>query len=174
MYSTYNPISFKKSSRTTSYLKSVIPSTVKLWNDLPLAIRSLPKLACFSNAIKKYFFKTPTKLFNLGNRRENIIHCQLRNNASSLNADLFCDFIRENSVCDYCGFHTENANHFFFECPKYNDERNCFFHQISMLNLQKPITLDLLLYGDNDVSYDENVKLFKLVHEYIKKSRRFV
>lgn len=76
--------------------------------------------------------------------------------------------------CDYCGFHTENANHFFFECPKYNDERNCFFHQISMLNLQKPITLDLLLYGDNDVSYDENVKLFKLVHEYIKKSRRFV
>lgn len=161
-------------ARTTSYLKSFIPSTVKLWNDLPLAIRSLPKLACFSNAIKKYFFKTPTKLFNLGNRRENIIHCQLRNNASSLNADLFCDFIRENSVCDYCGFHTENANHFFFECPKYNDERNCFFHQISMLNLQKPITLDLLLYGDNDVSYDENVKLFKLVHEYIKKSRRFV
>ena len=49
----------------------------------------------FQVPLKKYF-KTPIKLFNFGNRRENIIHCQLRNNTTSLNGDHFDDFIREN------------------------------------------------------------------------------
>lgn len=27
---------------------------------------------------------------------------------------------------------------------------------MSMLDLQKPVTLDFLLFGDDDISYDEN------------------
>lgn len=30
-----------------------------------------------------------------------------------------------------------------------------------MLDLQKPVTLDLLLFGDDAISYDENNVLFK-------------
>ena len=131
-------------------------------------------MSSFSSSIKIQFFKTPNKLLNFGNRRENIIHCQLRNNASSLNGDLFDDFIRENSICENSGYHTENAYHFFFVCPKYNEERHSlFFYQISMLVLQKPETWGSLLFGDDDISYDENTVLFKLVHNYIVKSKRF-
>lgn len=128
---------------------------------VPFDIRSLPPLSSFSRSIKKQFFKTPNKLFNFGDRRENIIHCQLRNNASSLNGDLFYDFIRENPICENCGYHTENESHFFFVCPKYTEERNCLFYRISMLDFQNPLTLDLLLFGDDDISYDENTVLFK-------------
>ena len=85
-------------ARTSSYIKSYIPSTIKLWNNLPLHIRNLPTLSSFSQSIKKLFYRTPKKLFNYGNRKANIIHCQLRNNVSSLNADLHKDYLRDNSV----------------------------------------------------------------------------
>jgi len=113
------------------------------------------------------------KLFNHGNRCVNIIHCQLRNSASNLNADLHKDFIRDNCICDNCGFHTENAYHFFFECPQYSEERITLFNSISNMGMQKPISLDMILYGDSDISYVENITLFNIVHEYIVKTKRF-
>lgn len=42
-----------------------------------------------------------------------------------------------------------------------------------MLDLQKPVTLNVLLFGDDDISYDENTVLYKLVNNYIVKSNRF-
>lgn len=44
---------------------------------------------------------------------------------------------------------------------------------IKHLGIQKPITLDLLLSGDNDISYAEKIALFNFVHEYIANTRRF-
>ena len=160
-------------ARTESYLNSFLPSTINMWNDLPLHIRSLPTLSSFTNAIKHLFYRKPMKLFNHGNRCVNIIHCQLRNSASNLNADLHKDFIRDNCICDNCGFHTENAYHFFFECPQYSEERITLFNSISNMGMQKPISLDMILYGDSDISYVENITLFNIVHEYIVKTKRF-
>ena len=90
-----------------------IPSTIKLWNNLLLHIRNLQTLSSFSQSIKKLFYRTPKKLFKYGNRKANSIHCQLRNNVSSLNADLHKDYLRDNSVCENCGYQTENVFHFF-------------------------------------------------------------
>lgn len=42
-----------------------------------------------------------------------IIHFQLRDNASNLNADLNKDFIRDHPNCDSCGHQTENDYHCF-------------------------------------------------------------
>jgi hypothetical protein len=39
--------------KTTSYLHSFLPSTIRLWNDLPLYIRNIPSLSSFRNAWKK-------------------------------------------------------------------------------------------------------------------------
>lgn len=50
-------------ARTSSYLRSLVHSTNKLWGDLPLDIKSLPILS-FSNYMKKHHFKTPNKLSN--------------------------------------------------------------------------------------------------------------
>ena len=40
------------------------------------------------------------------------------------------------------------------------------------MGMQKPISLDLIIYGDSDISYVENITLFNIhvVHEYIAKN----
>jgi hypothetical protein len=71
--------------------------------------------------IAKVKKKKPTYIF--GNRRENIIHCQLQNKASNLNAHLIKDHITYNSLFFYCGHDFEDNFHFFLECPnKHNKE----------------------------------------------------
>ena len=40
------------------------------------------------------------------------------------------------------------------------------------MGMQKPISLDLILFGDSDISYVENITLFNIVHEYIVKNKR--
>ena len=42
-------------ARTLSYMKSYLPSTIKLWNNLSLHIRNFPTLSSFSQSIKKLF-----------------------------------------------------------------------------------------------------------------------
>lgn len=64
------------------------------------------------------------KYFNYGVRKENIIHCQLRNSASNLNADLYNHFLSANPICDMCGNNNETCSHFFIECPKYCVQRH--------------------------------------------------
>ena len=90
----------------------------------------------------------------------NIIHRQLINSPSNLNADLYRDFIRDNCICDNCGSQTENAYHFFFECPQYSEERITLFNCISNMGMQKRLSLHLTLYGDSDIFYVENITLF--------------
>ena len=100
-------------ARTSSYIKkSCIPSTFKLWNNLLIHIRNLPTLSSFSQSIKKLFYRSPKKLFDYG--KANFIHCQLRNNVSTLNADLHKDFLRDNTICENCGYQTENE-YFFLD-----------------------------------------------------------
>ena len=159
--------------RTSSYMNSYLPSTIKLWNDLPIQIRQLPTLASFKTAIKNMFYKKTSKLFNLGKRPLNIIHCQLRNSASNLNFDLHCHFLRDNATCDMCGYHTENAFHFFFECAHFTELRYNLFESINAMQLQVPISLKLLLCGNETLAFKDNAMIFKFVHNYISQSKRF-
>ena len=81
--------------------------------------------------------------------------------------------VGDNCICDNCGFLTENAYHFFSEWPQYSEKRITLFNSISNMGIQKPISLDLILYGDSDISYVENITLFNIVHEYVVKTKRF-
>jgi len=60
---------------------------------------------------------------NFGPRQANtcILHCKLRNRGSNLNYDLFCVHLVPSPVCD-CGFISEDADHFLFRCPNFNDQ----------------------------------------------------
>lgn len=78
--------------KTTAFMNSFLPSTIKLWNELPLQIRILPTVSSFKKAIKTYSLESQTNFMTLDTEKANIIHCQIRNNASNLNADLFNHF----------------------------------------------------------------------------------
>ena len=44
-------------------------------------------------------------------------------------------------------------------------------HEQTIYTMQKPISLDMILYGDSDISYVQNITLFNIVHEYIVKTK---
>ena len=62
--------------KSTSYMESFLPSTTKLWNDLPDFIKISPTLSSFKKHLKEFFSKTPNDLYHFGARRYNIIYCQ--------------------------------------------------------------------------------------------------
>ena len=73
------PLTHQPVQKCTSYMESFLPSTTKLWNDLPDFIKISPTLSSFKKHLKEFFSSTPNDLYHFGSRRCNIIHCQLRN-----------------------------------------------------------------------------------------------
>ena len=84
------------------------------------------------NATSLYSFKKTlktkipdtTKYFSYGNRKYNIILCQLRNSKSQLQSDLFQDHLSDLPTCSMCNAGVpETAQHFLFHCEKYEVKR---------------------------------------------------
>ena len=113
-------------------------------------------------------FRIPKHYF-LGDRFLSVIHARIRNNCSNLNDDLFNNHISNNRSCT-CGNPIEDAEHFFFECSKYNAHRLVLFNETRDFH---PINLDTLLYGRSSLSLSDNAIIFSSVQKYIKQSVRF-
>ena len=120
----------------------------------------------FKKAIKIKVNKVPP-FYQFGERRLNIWHTCLRNDCSQLNADLYRCNIVEDPSC-LCGFSYENRYHFFLVCPNYTAARVKLFD-----DLNRDVNLDTLLNGSENLSIEENYRIFKLVQKYIKDTGRF-
>ena len=101
-----------------------------------------------------YFWKKKSnELFHFGKRKYNIIHCQLRNNASNLMADLYNLFIRYTDVWTLYIDSVEDAHHSFFiiTCSKYTILRDVLCQAIqNIIDCDNIFDLDLLPYGSPD------------------------
>ena len=62
-------------------------------------------------------------------RKFYIILTRLRHRSSSLKSDLFDINIIDNRNCS-CGAEVENAEHYFYECPLYDVERDRLFRTL--------------------------------------------
>ena len=88
-------------SRLCSFESSFLPSTLKIWNELDIEIRSSPTLLQFKGHIKS--MKIQVENFtNVGERKYNIIFTRIRHRCSSLRGDLSNVKIIPNSYCS-CG-----------------------------------------------------------------------
>ena len=164
-------VPFCKLSITNS---SFIPSTIKEWNKLDIAIRKLDSLPKFKNAIRlnsqSNKISVP-KLYYYGPRKLNVILTQIRCTASFLNHDLHKVHILSSPVCS-CGALQEDAKHFFFVCTKYSEIRNDLFLSIS--DLSQLINTSLLTSGSETLSYADNCFIFYSVFRFMKRSKRFL
>jgi hypothetical protein len=106
----------------------------------------------------------------LGSRSLNIWHCQLENEASSLNHHLFQSHLSDSSQCA-CGDAIENNFHYFYVCPMFIRHRIQLF--ISLRKFQDFLNLDILLKGSPIITIEENTEIFDGVHHFITGSRRF-
>ncbi|KAJ8310536.1 hypothetical protein KUTeg_012401 [Tegillarca granosa] len=160
--------------RTSSYFNSFLPSTIKLWNELPITIKSATSIASFKSKLKSYFYTSEINpSFNYGSRVENIHHCQLRNFSSNLKRHLFDHFIENDPSCPKCGSPSEDNQHFLFDCVAFSQHRQKLFDAIYSITGLPSIDLQILLHGSPEYSYGKNTLLFQAVHAFIKDSQRF-
>ena len=158
-------------ANTRTYADSFLPSTVKAWNNLPTSIKSANTLTAFKQQLTNATPAIP-EYYNSGVRLDQILHTRLRTECSSLNQHLFKRNLVESPNC-VCG-ETESNEHFLLECPRYNLIRKNLLSTIrNCTTLLANVSTDLLLFGDRELSVQNNTTIFKAVHEYIKKSKRF-
>ena len=106
-------------SRTTLYYNSFLPSSIRLWNDLPSDIQHSPSMHSFKPYLKRNTLPA-NPLFVYGGRTSQILHTRLRLKWSNLNNHLFKNNVYSpNCVCG----ENETNHHYLFECPLYNHIR---------------------------------------------------
>ena len=156
--------------KTTLYEHSFFISTTYLWNELPDSYKLTNSISNFKRLLRKDDISVPSYYLG-GDRNAEIIHCKLRLEISDLQDDLVKRHLAEYSTCR-CGYHCENAHHYLFDCPLFDDARSTTLHNIVPID-HRDYTLDSLLYGNPSRSPVENMQLFEHVKKYINKSNRF-
>ncbi|MCG8047067.1 MAG: reverse transcriptase domain-containing protein, partial [Candidatus Thiodiazotropha endolucinida] len=149
------------------YYKSFLPSVVRDWNVLPEEIRNSPSPVSFKRQLDLNLASLP-RYFCDGKRTGQIYHARLRMRCSSLNQHLFSRNIIDSPLC-VCGA-IETTQHFLFSCTRYTHLRQDLYTEL------QPIcqpSLDVLLFGNHELSDSNNKQIFLAVQEFIIKTKRF-
>ncbi len=157
-------------ARTSTFKNSFIPSTLQMWNQLPMSIRNSTSVNKFKLSIATHIECAP-KYHGYGNRLFNIIHTRLQHRCSNLNADLFLINLSDTMECR-CGYPYENSYHYFIQCPSYVMHRTIMLNYIQLCGGQPD--LNTILYGSDILNSNQNERSFVSVQEYIKKTERFI
>ena len=185
-------ISFTASLRNESKLLSLIPSRlisykcsffqtcIYSWNNIiSNADRNITSLDVFKIKSKSKIKISSTNNFGIRffNKLRGIN--QLRVGLSPLNKHRFYyNFKSVSSPMCLCG-ETEDTLHFFRECRLFLSQRKILCSKIFMqssynLFFCSPQTfLNVLLYGNNNLSDDQNNNILSLTAEYIESTKRF-
>ncbi|MCG8046320.1 MAG: reverse transcriptase domain-containing protein [Candidatus Thiodiazotropha endolucinida] len=156
-------------TRTATFKRSCIPSSIALWNNLDPSTRMKPTLSSFNYALRFHAIPKVPLYFIQGNRKLSVLHARLRNHCSNLNLDLHNNHIRDNPLCD-CLRNVESAEHFFFECARFTAQRIVLFNSTRQFH---PLNIGILLNGNEDLTLESNFSIFTSVQKFIKDSARF-
>ena len=162
-------------SKHDYYTKSFVPASVELWNNLPVDIRSINSFKVLKSRLKQESLKNVPNYYHYGRRHLNILHTKLRLGCSDLNHDKSLIGISDINEC-ICG-DIETAEHYLLECGRNLVAKIKMLDSISDLlvanGLQDTFNVDLLLYGTDQLSEENNKKLFSFVQLFIAESKRF-
>lgn len=154
-------------ARSQHYYNSFLPSTTRIWNNLPEDTKNSLSVATFKNKLNNNINKPP-QYYQSGSRLGQIYHARLRLNCSSLRQHLFQKNIIDNPLCE-CGV-VENTSHFFLICNRFGQIRQDLLNRVSIYC--QP-TVNIFLYGSTDLPDDQNEDIFLAVQDFILKSKRF-
>lgn len=173
--------------RTTTYINSFLPKTIKDWNNLSVDLRSAVSLSSFKTKLKSRTEYKKNKLFAYGNSRGRVHHTRIRLGLSGLNSHRFSYHFISDRSCPECSFRVEDPCHYFFDCPIYTIARLNLLKKISnivapgvhcSLLLTNSIAdrkhiLNSFLFGFDDLDFGENTGVFSAVQEFIILTKRF-
>ncbi len=143
--------------------------------DLPNKIRTNPNLKAFKWSFKQEYSPTPSPLLNYGERISQMSHTRIRLNFSNLNSHLHNYNLVGSPNCEHCNI-PETTKHYLLDCNRYFIPRIEMFDIVedilSSNNLDTRISVKLLLFGNERISYNDNCKIFESVQSFIRKSNR--
>ena len=168
--------------RKNFFLKSFLPSTIKLWNKLDKDIRKSKNIDTFKYALKTQFF--PKKCYRPhleGFSRAFLNLNRIRLGLSGLNAHRKKYHFIPRSTCPKCNFRLEDTSHFLFVCPSYAAHREAMIAEITRVlpnteelfgnptrkNLKTLV--DITVNGTKDKDIDRTI--FKTIATYINKTK---
>ena len=156
-------------AKREQYKRSFFPYAIKKWNDSDRDMKSVATLNELKQEFKKHR-ENPPMIYYYGKRSESIHHARMRLGCSDLNHHL-CNVMHviDSAKCN-CGFHKETVTHFLIDCPLYEEYRRDLFFRVSALS---NFTVKTMLFGDNTLKLEENIKIFSYVHEFIFSTGRF-
>ena len=154
-------------AKTQLYFNSFLPSVIRDWNELPEEIRFSSSLGAFKYKLNRDVIMPP-KFYFFGKRLGQIYHARLRTNCSSLNQQLFSKNIIDSPTCA-CGA-VEDTYHYLFVCNRFSNLRQELFNTVSMICQPN---LNVLLFGNDELSMQQNSNIFLAVQNFVLKTKRF-
>ena len=110
----------------------------------------------------------PPKFYFTGKRLGQIYHARLRTNCSSLNLHLFSKNLTDSPLCA-CGS-IENTCHYLLVCNRFSNLRRGLLNTVSMIC--RP-TIDVFLFGNDELSTEQNKNIFLAVQKFVLKLNVF-
>jgi len=153
--------------RLEKFKGSLLPDLIRKWNALDPNSKLITDIKEFKKKITHNISSNP--LFYFGDRKANIIHSQLRMHCSNLRHHLYELHVIDDPVC-LCGLDVEDTKHYFMNCPLYNTNRTSLINTINALS---NFSVDVILYGDDNIDIELNCIIFAAVHDFILESERF-
>ena len=98
-----------------------------------------------------------------------MLHTRLRTECSSLNFYLHRRNLEPSPTC-VCGA-IEYNKHYLLDCHRYVNARD---EMLNIIIRYSNVTADILLFGNTDLPVHINEEIFKAVHAYIRKTKRFM
>ena len=173
--------------RRELFSKSFYPKTIREWNNLSLETKESESLHIFKEKLKRlYGHNISKKLYAHGHGLPAVNHCRMRLGLSHLKNHLFNYNIIQSKFCENtnCDLISETSSHFLLFCPRYGPQRHTMLSEISTIifpgtNYNTVIAImpdylcNILLQGSEDLSLNENKKVFDCVFKFINDSGRF-
>ena len=141
--------------RTSWYLNSFFPLTVRELNLLPNDMRHIQDFDIFKSALTKEY-PISNKLYAHDQRKTNILHAIIRMGCSGLNAHLFQNYITDSPRCA-CGDPYEDPFHYSFACPRFVIQRNDLQTAISDIT---SCSIGTILYDSKLCTTAQNKMIF--------------
>ena len=110
------------------------------------------------------YYRTDTS-----SRYLSVLHPRISNNYSHLLSDLYINHLSPSPTCS-CSEEVEDADQYFFNCSNFSNERDALLRATRDFY---PINIYIILFGDENLTAEENITIFTTVQTFIKDTRRF-
>ena len=169
-------------ARTEKFKSTFYPNCLFEWNKLEPELRLALSIPVFKKKLLATIRPTPKPVFGIHDPIGLSYLTQLRVGFSKLNFHKFKHNGRDtiNPMCPTSD-DIEDTVHFLLLCPSFDVQRQDLLAEIVDLlrpflhitDMSNDILVQLLLYGDQDLSYDLNRKILGLTSRYIHETGRF-